>query len=308
MKPVKYFHRPNVGTALLLAAGLMVSSSTMAAYTILDGDPTDPQILQVLNLNEGLRTGPSANVPFVEGKATLGPRGRKAALEIIGQAIAAERITIVARPDGTENDALRNQRANTIRQLLIANKVPAAKITVEYSASSVADSEPRVYLSEIRLGAAATAPAAAPQVAVRQAPAPHPISSAESFQMKILELHKAGIISTGEAERMLSTARREVAMQTPAALPGTIDNSSPVRTWKLPKGGTLRDALVAWSQAAGWNPPVWIPADPYDITESVAMRTDLVSAIAEIAAELPSLDFEVSKRKRTITVREAKGR
>lgn len=301
MEHVKYFPRPNVGTALLLAAGLMVSLHSEAAYTILEGDPADPLILRTMHSPESPRSGSVANVPFVEGKSTLGPRGRKAVLDMIGQAVAADRITIVARPDASDNDAMRTQRGNTLRQMLIANKIPAAKIAIEYSPSGVADTEPRVYLSEVRIGTRPSAPFPAPQIASKPIP---PAPAASGLQMSILELLKAGVISTADAERMLSTASRDVPMQTQRSTSPSSNNPSPVRNWKLPLGGTLRDALTAWSQAAGWNVPVWVPTDPYEITEARAIRTDLVSAIAELASALPQLDFEVSKQKKTITVRE----
>lgn len=207
----------------------------------------------------------------------------------------AHTIVIVSRSDASDKPALREQRAHAMEQWLVANQIPKSKIRHEQSVTPLPDKAPGVYFSELRFVSETT-----PVIATSpETPRSH---QHKDIQALVLDLHKRGQITSDEALRLLSSssqASRSGLLQTPTSLPGT---TPVIRTWKLPAGATLRDAISAWAEAAGWNSPQWLAKDPYYIDSAHAIRSDFIKALSDVAEAVPSLDFHVSRRARTITV------
>jgi hypothetical protein len=285
---------PNVRTLLVFVAGMHAATPVFPAYTILDEDPTTLEPLQGAT-HSAATAATTALIPFAVSRSTFGPRGARAMNDALIAARTAQTIVIVSRSDASDKPALREQRAHAMEQWLISNKIPKSRIRHEQSVTPLPDKVPGVYFSELRF-VSETAPIIATSSETRRT------QQHKDIQSLVLDLHKRGQITSDEALRLLSSpsqATRAGQFQTPTTLPGT---TQAIRTWKLPAGATLRDAISAWAEAAGWNSPQWLARDPYYIDSAHAIRSDFIKALSDVAEAVPSLDFHVSRRARSFTV------
>lgn len=224
--------------------------------------------------------------------------------EAFQSAQLAHSIEIVSRGDKEGDLVLSRKRGVTLKEWLTSKGVSAARINVRLEALPKPDSEPEIYLTEIRF---MSAPRKKPAYAAVDIPSPAPAPTAPANNIplmeNILQLHRSGQLSDAAAIKLLSAFNKEepAILQSARA---TITPAAPT-TWTLQRNVTLKDNLTSWAVAAGWNPPDWRISDPYHVDETIHLDGSLIDAITEVSRAVPSLDFLISKRYRTITVTEA---
>lgn len=294
VKHISFFSSfaPNVGIGLLVFCFLIGPRPSMAAYTVVEDEGIT-----------GIDPDPAVTVPFYVARYRLGPRGRAAMDEAFQSARLAHSIEIVSRGDKEGDLVLSRKRGTTLKKWLTSKGVSAARINVRLEASPQLDSEPNVYLTEIRF---MPAPHARTAYAVVDGPvripAPEaPFNGAALLIENILQLHRNGQMSDSATIKLLSALNQQTSPMQSART--TILPTAPT-AWTLQRNVTLKDNLSNWAAAAGWGPPDWRLSDPYHVDQTVVLHGSLVDAITEVSKAVPGLDFLISKRYRTITVTE----
>lgn len=286
VKLISFAPNPNVGIGLLTLALLFGPHPAEAAYTVVEDEGMT-----------GLDTTPTVSVPFYLARHKLGPRGRAAMEDALQSARIAHSIEIVARGDKAGDLVLSRRRGATLKEWFASHGVSPARVNVRLEAFPQPDSEPKVYLAEVRFMAA---PRERTAYATVEAPAPvtaAPVNNSPLME-NILQLHRSGQLSDSAAIRLLSTLSQPAPLQSART---TITPTMPT-SWTLKRNVTLKDNLTSWATAAGWNPPDWRLADPYHVDQTIVLHGSLVDAITEVSKAVPSLDFLISQRYRTITV------
>lgn len=87
------------------------------------------QFPKTANGSTALVKADETNVPFVVGKASLGPIGRKL-VQTQAKAFVGGRVEVVGRDDESSKDGLADSRAKNVVDLLVASGVPRSAITL----------------------------------------------------------------------------------------------------------------------------------------------------------------------------------
>lgn len=313
---VKHFHRfrPNVGTTLLLAAGLALPSASWASYTVLDD--VGPFVTPILAAADAPSTGSQAAetaypVPFFQARTRLGPRGRRALEALVKSAPKGASFVVVGRADAGYDEALANARAKTLRTWLVRAGVNDASITVEIVEESVPNALPKVFDCEVRVTPAhGSAPASKSEYQL-----PKPSDSSTQTIGKILTLYKKAELNERDTILLLhgldtqttKTALPAVSKDRPTTVmttPTVIPVASAAHTWHFGKNRTVRETVEAWAAEAGWRPPDWRPSDPYRFDSDGVIQGSFIDAINSLSDAVPALDFDLSLKKRTIVITE----
>lgn len=307
MKKVKHWLSPNVGTALLLLAGLTAPASH-AAYTVLELDMTPATTPSAAH-------GVSYSIPFYADRATLGPKGRAAMRSLLQAARQAQTIAIAGGASVEGETVVSAQRAAALKAWLVASGIRATKITTTTSTSVSPSDDANTFNSTITIedslpAAQPTAPTGHRKVELVTATSAAAPIAREDID-KIVRLYLNNKIDQEEALSLVmgvvkppetSTEQRKETRV--FSTPGAVPAPGAAHTWRIYKGYTLRAAVQQWASRAGWAAPVWLPRDPYYIEADGLFQGSLIDALTQLNELVPELDFLVSLSRKTITVSE----
>lgn len=281
----KFLSIPNVSRFVLLLL-VLHSEYALAAYKVLEDEylvQEDAPIIQKDSPKEAnYKTEPvyhhRVEIPFHAKRFQLGSRGRSTLLKSIKDAGQFTLVRITGKGDRPGDTYIADERAKTVKSLLIKNNVHA-EITSSLSDEVSKDKSPDVYTISVEFGNLSRT-----------------IASGVSSKQAFVIAHST-IFDDEDSSREKNDKEIKSTIQKPASIK---------TNWALMKHLSLRDNLVNWCKEAGWNELIWHSDDPYALDKSVTLKGTFIEAISLLANGVPGLDFEVDKKNRRLTVTDAK--
>lgn len=105
-----------------------------------------------------------------------------------------------------------------------------------------------------------------------------------------------GTIATG--------TQAQAAVPVPAG-PQIVPFGEVPRVWTLAANKSLRDNIREWAITAGYAEPSWTASNLYQITYSSTFTGTFLEVLNQVANSVPTVDFRVSRARRTIEVVDA---
>lgn len=137
------------------------------------------------------------------------------------------------------------------------------------------------------------------------------------FVKKIMAMASSKLISQESAVKLVNeylANMAPVASQNPAGsasqaaspiLPATpliVPFGEVPRVWTLAANKSLRDNIRDWAITSGYSEPTWAASNPYQITYTKTYTGTFLEVLNQVASEVPSIDFKVSRGARRIDV------
>jgi hypothetical protein len=167
------------------------------------------------------------------------------------------------------------------------------------------------------------APQAVPQQAMTAPPQLGQNAATLAFVKKIMAMASSKLITQESAVRLVNeylanmpapqvtgtttTDGTQMQAAVPApALPQIVPFGEVPRVWTLAANKSLRDNLREWAIAAGYTEPSWTASNLYQITYSSTFTGTFLEVLNQVASSVPTVDFRVSRARRTIEVVDAR--
>jgi hypothetical protein len=230
-----------------------------------------------------------------------------------------------------------NRRALTVRSWLVRKGVAPDRIKVNAELDPDTDpldtdiqivfrSAPQRAIADTLRAARFVPPAVAIPlpIANAQAQSQNSDSARLDFVKKIMSMAASKMISQESAVRLVGDYLANLGPnaaplpQTPATgvpsqsgsaiqpVPSQIVPFGEVpRVWTLAANRSLRDNLKDWAATAGYGEPNWTASNPYQVTYTSTYTGTFFEVLNQVASAVPTVDFRVSKNRRTIDVVDA---
>lgn len=324
----------------LTTAMLAISFGAGNAHAAYYVDEDTPQItaLRPTVTSEPVIT----EIPFLLGKAALGPNSRAALNRMLPEARRAERITITAYATPARR-GLAKMRTSALKRWFTDNGVPAYKIetgedmdgmedsvTVSMSASTpmARPAETALLVKKPALSYAplnATPTAAPTRIDIgnpSEALMNDPVKLA--FANRLVGLWQKKILKSDDAMQLLADILKgkEQENSSPAATSAQLVATSAtpaqtaaivrqievapesMRAWNLNGDRTLQENIQGWATIAGYKEFVWNVPTQYQIKYSSTINGTFIDALNNVNKMVPELDFHLSKNKQKFRVDE----
>lgn len=299
-------------TLAMAVATITASMSATAAFYVVD----EPIQIKSTVVEQ---TTPY-EIPFFKGLNSLGPKGSKAAAEVLTNARSADTVEIIGRPDSANQSSLALLRSYALRDYLTSNGIDPAIITV--STSNARPQQRNIFASNIILKRKQTTGLTTNVATARSMYDSLPITSAGKTSaapvsvatdvrigtlQRILKMAKDGIIAPADAINVMAELLEATKVSAPATPTQIIVRQQnmadqiTVSQWSLAANKSLRQNLNDWATLAGWKPLIWdIPSD-FDVTYSSVIEGDFMVALEKVSTAA-NLDFFVRKSAKEIRV------
>lgn len=168
----------------------------------------------------------------------------------------------------------------------------------------------------------AQTPQPVPQQAVTAPPQQGQNAATLAFVKKIMAMASSKLITQESAVRLVNeylanmpapqatgttaTDGTQVQAAVPApAAPQIVPFGEVPRVWTLAANKSLRDNIREWAITAGYTEPSWTASNLYQITYSSTFTGTFLEVLNQVANSVPTVDFRVSRARRTIEVVDA---
>lgn len=321
-----------------LIALVLTTLFSTAAHAAFYVDEDTPQVTAATALSAVTKPAKqselSIDVAFIPKRAWLSNAGKTSLKENLEELKLAEAITVITFANNPANPAVQKSRGTAIRQWLITNGVPSAKIIVTQESTALDTDHAdlaTVTLTQVQATDTAAARAAAarasmgrptlsapaPVLAVYQ-PAPKALEPAkpdsinDSLKMKLVQriiaMSQNKLVKPEDALNMVAEILKMQDASTgttPAVetvrMPAAAVVEMP-RTWILDIKKSVRENVEEWARVAKWETPNWQSTTPFNIEASATLNGTFIEVLGQLAAAIPSLDFKANKTLRTLNV------
>ncbi|MGY8527616.1 hypothetical protein [Paracidovorax citrulli] len=237
---------------------------------------------------------------------------------------AADSIAINAFARTRGRLAAANKRAIAVKAWLVKQGIPEGKVTAYTELDPEADPQDTDVQVVARSRSLSAQLSHTANLAPAQ-PAPTPVAEPRLsgdtqataddnrllFTKRIIAMAQKKVISSDDAITLLNEF-----LKTPDAATAVLDTNAPnaplvvhttppvdeAKVWLLKGKTTLRENMKEWATLAGYSAPEWSAAGTYDVQYDKPFTGTYLEVLAEVAKIVPTLDFRVSKNRRTVQI------
>jgi hypothetical protein len=152
-----------------------------------------------------------------------------------------------------------------------------------------------------------------------QPPQQGPNAATLAFVKKIMAMAQSKLITQESAVRLVNEYLANLPPQSSGgalpdggqaqslvpATPQIVPFGEVPRVWTLAANKSLRDNLREWAITAGYSEPSWAASNLYQITYTSSFTGTFLEVLNQVANSVPTIDFKVSRNRRTIEVVDA---